>query len=268
MWRRANSRRVSRTTSLYLLVFGVVWAPSLLVRVQVLVLGPARAPSFPLAALEALCMPLQGECVPPRSPNHATANHSSPTHSCATHASATRRRQHALQKGRSAMRCPLSSPHAGALNAAVYGWSLPRIRDMYRTMLLGIDSLDAASILRPNSAAIRPSGTPTSEYSPPTSRALSEHSSGAKHATGARGQGGRGRHVQPKHGLHPRAGQVPFRGGGKVLVGGGSLLPEFDELHETTHTLSLPHYPAGKTTPDWNGQRDPSPSRQELLRAA
>jgi hypothetical protein len=61
VWRRAHSRRVSRFTSLYLLVFGVVWAPSLLVRVQVILLGPAHAPSFPLAALEALCMPLQGE---------------------------------------------------------------------------------------------------------------------------------------------------------------------------------------------------------------
>jgi len=106
VWRRATSRRVSRATSLYLLAFGVVWLPSLLVRAQAML---GLAPAFPLAVLEAVCMPLQG-----------------------------------------------------ALNAAVYGWSLPRIRDMYRTMLLGTDSLDA-SILR----------RAPSEYSPPTSLALS-----------------------------------------------------------------------------------------------
>lgn len=33
-------------------------------------------------------------------------------------------------------------PLQGALNALVYGWSLPSIRDVYRTMLLGTDGLN------------------------------------------------------------------------------------------------------------------------------
>mmetsp|Transcript_26865 Transcript_26865/g.84358 ORF Transcript_26865/g.84358 Transcript_26865/m.84358 type:complete len:395 (-) Transcript_26865:193-1377(-) len=110
--RSATEARVSRSTSLYLLVFAVVWLPSLLVRLQVLVCGARRAPSYRLAALEAMCMPLQG-----------------------------------------------------ALNAFVYGWSLPRIRDMYRTMLLGTDSLDAAAVLAAASH-YRLGSPPTSEYSP------------------------------------------------------------------------------------------------------
>lgn len=83
-----RERRVSRITSLYLLSFAAVWLPSLLSRVQVALSASGR-PAFALAALEAVCMPLQG-----------------------------------------------------ALNACVYGWSLPSLRDLYRTMLLGADGLD------------------------------------------------------------------------------------------------------------------------------
>lgn len=48
---------------MYLLVFAVVWLPSLLARVHVLIAGPAHAPTFALSALEAICMPLQGEAI-------------------------------------------------------------------------------------------------------------------------------------------------------------------------------------------------------------
>ena len=88
----SRERRVSRITSLYLLGFAVVWLPSLICRTQVF-LSPTHTLTLPPAALEALCMPLQG-----------------------------------------------------ALNALVYGWSLPSIRDVYRTMLLGTDGLDALQI--------------------------------------------------------------------------------------------------------------------------
>lgn len=80
-------------------------------------LGSSGKPLFWLAALEAVCMPLQG-----------------------------------------------------ALNACVYGWSLPSIRDVYRSMLLGTDSGDAmdltdASAERANRAGGRPAVSPS--YSPP-----------------------------------------------------------------------------------------------------
>ena len=107
----SRERRVSRITSLYLLGFAIVWLPSLLCRLQV-VLSPSHDPSYWLAALEALLMPLQG-----------------------------------------------------ALNALVYGWSLPSIRDVYRTMLLGTDGLNSLQI------ADERNGGPDvnrSEYSPPT----------------------------------------------------------------------------------------------------
>ena len=102
-------RRVSRITSLYLLSFTVVWLPSLVSRLTVL-LSPTQSPVFLPAAFEALCMPLQG-----------------------------------------------------ALNALVYGWSLPSIRDVYRTMLLGTDGLDVLQISPSD-------GYPTNRspsYSPP-----------------------------------------------------------------------------------------------------
>ena len=56
-------------------------------------------------------------------------------------------------------------PLQGALNALVYGWSLPSIRDVYRTMLLGTDGLNSLQI------ADERNGGPDvnrSEYSPPT----------------------------------------------------------------------------------------------------
>ena len=110
---RAHSRekRVSRTTSLYLLVAVVVWSPSLVRRLQMSVFDARRA-DFILAVLEAVCMPLQG-----------------------------------------------------ALNAAVYGWSLPPILDACRFMLLGTDSIDAAADVQ-NGQAASPTES-TDSYSPP-----------------------------------------------------------------------------------------------------
>lgn len=49
-------------------------------------------------------------------------------------------------------------PLQGALNALVYGWSLPSIRDVYRAMLLGTDSLE---IERERPPSVQ------SDYSPP-----------------------------------------------------------------------------------------------------
>ena len=46
----------------------------------------------------------------------------------------------------------LCMPLQGALNAIVYGWSLPSIRDVYRTMLLGPDGLDSVMICQSESA--------------------------------------------------------------------------------------------------------------------
>ena len=51
--------QVSRIASLYLLGFGLVWAPTLLVDLAYLV-APASPPPYALAMLEAACMPLQG----------------------------------------------------------------------------------------------------------------------------------------------------------------------------------------------------------------
>ena len=85
----SRERRVSRITSLYLLGFAVVWLPSLICRTQVF-LSESQAPPFMLAALKAVCMPLQG-----------------------------------------------------ALNAVVYCWSLPSIRDVYRAMLLGTHGINS-----------------------------------------------------------------------------------------------------------------------------
>jgi len=114
LFAHAAERRVSRTTSLYLLAFVVTWLPSLLVLLQVFAGGVGPKPSFPLAAVEAVCMPLQG-----------------------------------------------------ALNAAVFAWSLPSVRDTYRTMLLGTDNINTGDIIR-NLSQLTPS-PPESEYSPPTS---------------------------------------------------------------------------------------------------
>jgi len=86
--RNSRERRVSRTTSLYLLAFVIVWLPTLASRLQVHA-SKSSTPAFWLAIMEAACSPLQG-----------------------------------------------------ALNAAVYGWSLPSIRDVYRRLLLGDDGLD------------------------------------------------------------------------------------------------------------------------------
>jgi hypothetical protein len=109
----SRERRVSRITSLYLLGFTIVWLPSLICRLQVF-LSPSHTPSFLSAALEALCMPLQG-----------------------------------------------------ALNALVYGWSLPSIRDVYRTMLLGTDGLDALQISPSQDSMAVDSPTSFCSYSPP-----------------------------------------------------------------------------------------------------
>lgn len=104
--RHALEQRSSRTTSLYLLVYAVVWAPPLLSRL--VSLRSHAAPTFLLAAVEAVSRPIQG-----------------------------------------------------ALNAALYGWSLPSIRDMYRRLLLGDDGADA---LRACNGTEPPGG-----YSPPDS---------------------------------------------------------------------------------------------------
>lgn len=89
VWWGSRERRVTRTTSLYLLAFAFVWLPSLTKAIKVYFFD--RHAGFALAAAEAICMPLQG-----------------------------------------------------ALNAAVYGWSLPSIRDFYKSMFLGYDSIDAS----------------------------------------------------------------------------------------------------------------------------
>ncbi|KAL1511683.1 hypothetical protein AB1Y20_004973 [Prymnesium parvum] len=86
----SGERRVSRTTSLYLLGFAVVWTPSLISRL-LFMLAPYESHSHVASIVEALCSPLQG-----------------------------------------------------ALNALVYGWSLPSIRDVYRKLLLGEDEPDLA----------------------------------------------------------------------------------------------------------------------------
>eukprot|EP00967_Tisochrysis_lutea_P064660 scaffold83818_cov35-Tisochrysis_lutea.AAC.2 len=54
-------------------------------------------------------------------------------------------------------------------------------------MLLGIDSLDAASIVHPGSTAIRLPPSPQSEYSPPSARAISfGHLSGERQLVATR----------------------------------------------------------------------------------
>lgn len=112
--RNSRERRVSRTTSLYLLGFAVVWLPSFIARAQVVASGEEDAqPVLTLAVLEAACSPLQG-----------------------------------------------------ALNAAVYGRSLPSIRDVYRRLLLGDDGLDV-----PNHSAPNGSESP-GHYSPPDHDAM------------------------------------------------------------------------------------------------
>jgi len=105
----SREKRVSRITSLYLLGFTIVWLPSLVSRLQVVV-SPTKTPAFVPSALEALCMPLQG-----------------------------------------------------ALNALVYGWSMPSIRDVYRSMLLGTDGLDTLQVSPSESSLV--SRSPS--YSPP-----------------------------------------------------------------------------------------------------
>jgi hypothetical protein len=110
--RHSRERRVSRTTSLYLLGFVIVWFPSLLRRLQVSYMKRSAA-GYLLAVGEAVCMPLQG-----------------------------------------------------ALNAAVYGWSLPSIRDVYRFMLLGTDSLEAADEARNQKQVPSPAESADS-YTPP-----------------------------------------------------------------------------------------------------
>ena len=57
----------------------------------------------------------------------------------------------------------LFMPLHGALNALVYGWSLPSIRDVYRTMLLGTDGMDALQSSPSESSLV--SRSPS--YSPP-----------------------------------------------------------------------------------------------------
>jgi hypothetical protein len=68
---------------------------------------------------------------------------------------------------------------------------------MYRTMLLGTDSLDA-SILRPHSAVALLSATPNSDYSPPNARDVLDRSPGASHGDGAG--------AAPVHEAHPWGG--------------------------------------------------------------
>ena len=61
-------------------------------------------------------------------------------------------------------------PRQGALNALVYGWSLPSIRDVYRTMLLGTDGLNSLQITDECVSSPR-NDSPTSDvnaYSPPS----------------------------------------------------------------------------------------------------
>ena len=44
------------------------------------------------------------------------------------------------------MRIACAQPLQGAVNAVVYGWSLPSIREIYRSQLLGSDGLDAVQV--------------------------------------------------------------------------------------------------------------------------
>ena len=65
-------------------------------------------------------------------------------------------------------------PLQGALNALVYGWSLPSIRDVYRAMLLGTDGADGigggggdGADRRSGGAAAAPLANGHASYSPP-----------------------------------------------------------------------------------------------------
>ena len=165
-------RRVSRITSLYLLGFAIVWLPSLVYRLQVL-LSPTHTPCFALAALEALCMPLQ-VCARPartcarrmRARPACTELHDRPCR--IAHASEADRHltSHVIAF------TPPRLAAQGALNALVYGWSLPSIRDVYRTMLLGTDGIDTLQVSPsdPSLAGRSPS------YSPPDFEASFEAS--------------------------------------------------------------------------------------------
>lgn len=111
VWWGSRERRVTRTTSLYLLAFVFVWLPSLTKAIKVYFFDMHAG--FVLAAAEAICMPLQG-----------------------------------------------------ALNAAVYGWSLPSIRDFYKSLFLGYESLDRRRGSRTSS---RSPSSPYERQSPPDS---------------------------------------------------------------------------------------------------
>ncbi|KAG8458890.1 hypothetical protein KFE25_004224 [Diacronema lutheri] len=113
VWWGSRERRVTRTTSLYLLAFAFVWLPSLTKAIKVYFFDLHAG--FALAAAEAICMPLQG-----------------------------------------------------ALNAAVYGWSLPSIRDFYKSLFLGYESLDARrGPVRSHSSSRSPSSRHDDESTPP-----------------------------------------------------------------------------------------------------
>lgn len=68
-------------------------------------------------------------------------------------------------------------PAQGALNAAVYGWSLPAIRDMYRTMLLGVDAVEGVSIVR--------GGGSGGEWAGGANGAISFYDGGVEHSGGS-----------------------------------------------------------------------------------
>jgi hypothetical protein len=70
-------------------------------------------------------------------------------------------------------------PIQGALNAIVYGWSLPSIRDVYRTMLLGTEAVDAHRDLQvvPSDGSLASNGSGV--YSPPSLYGFSD-----RHAMG------------------------------------------------------------------------------------
>tara|TARA_B110001452_G_C15172073_1_gene407360 strand:- start:910 stop:1155 length:246 start_codon:yes stop_codon:yes gene_type:complete len=62
----------------------------------------------------------------------------------------------------------------------VYGWSLPSIRDVYRFMLLGTDSIDAAAEARNGAQAPSPTESADSTYSPPTMAEIARNGKGSE----------------------------------------------------------------------------------------
>jgi hypothetical protein len=128
----SRERRVTRMTSYILLGFAIVWLPSLAARAQVFFLAP---PARPHGA-------------PSSHPNH-DPNSSS----------------FAL-----AALVAACEPLQGALNALVFGCSLPSIRDVYRALLLGPEGIDQVRRLSPESGDDEYEVSPaSSQYSAPDS---------------------------------------------------------------------------------------------------